>query len=287
MRHNLINNNCKLINLSNFQDNYGQEDDLYDDVLTSGSNNLNNSDNNIPSDHNVENESTNGSYQGGMHSIARRFQLYIGNLNWWTTDQDITDAIVGTGVSDFQEVKFFENRANGQSKGFCVVTLGSEGSMRIVMDNLPKKELNGQTPVVTLPTKQALNQFESQQKTRPTPPIPPNSQTPRMNPSGPMMNPNMPPQGNMHPRMMNPNNPMMRGPMPMQNNQMPMRMNAPPPMNHPNGPPMNNMPPRFQNNWNNGPMRPGGNMPGNRPPPMMNQGHMMNQPGTNFNSFFP
>lgn len=243
-------------------------------MLTSGSNNLNNSDSNVPPDHHTETE-TNGNYQGGMHSIARRFQLYIGNLTWWTTDQDITDAVIGTGVSDFQEVKFFENRANGQSKGFCVITLGSEGSMRIVMENLPKKELNGQTPVVTLPTKQALNQFESQQKTRPTPPVQnSNSQKPMQ--GGPMMNPNMPPQPGMHPRMMNPNNnPMMRGPMPMQNSQMPMRMGGPPPMNHPNAPPMNNMPPRFQNNWNNGP-RPGNpNMQsGNRPPPMM-----MNQPG--------
>ncbi|KAL7037736.1 hypothetical protein ACKWTF_009337 [Chironomus riparius] len=263
-------------------DNYGQEDDLYDDVLTSGSNNLNNSDNNVSSDH-AETE-TNGNYQGGMHSMARRFQLYIGNLTWWTTDQDIGDAVVGTGVSDFQEVKFFENRANGQSKGFCVITLGSEGSMRIVMENLPKKELNGQTPIVTLPTKQALNQFESQQKTRPTPPVPPNGQKPMQgNPMG--MNPNIPPQGNnMHPRMMNP---MMRGPMPMQNNPMPMRMgnpNVPPPMNHPNAPQMNNMPPRFQNNWNNGHPRPGNpGMQGNRPPPgMMNhQGPpgMMNQQG--------
>lgn len=61
-------------------------------------------------------------------------------------------------MSDFVEVKFFENRANGQSKGFCVISLGSEQSMRICMERLPKKELHGQSPVVTFPTKQALNQ---------------------------------------------------------------------------------------------------------------------------------
>lgn len=261
------------------QDNYGQEEDLYDDVITSGSNNMNNSgDNNVATEHNTETE-TNGNYP--VHSIARRFQLYIGNLTWWTTDQDISDAITSVGVSDFQEVKFFENRANGQSKGFCVITLGSESSMRIVMENLSKKELNGQSPVVTLPTKQALNQFESQQKTRPTPPAVPPNQKPMGNQG--MMNPSMGgPQG-MHPRMMNPN-PMMRGgPMQMQNSgpmQGPMQRmpgNGPPGMN---GPPMNNMPPRFQNNWNNGPPRPPSNgMPGNRPMGMnqgMNQGPPMN-----------
>ena len=59
-------------------------------------------------------------------------QLYIGNLTWWTTDQDIQDSVQNLGVSDFIEVKFYENRANGQSKGFCCVSLGSEASMRKV-----------------------------------------------------------------------------------------------------------------------------------------------------------
>lgn len=80
------------------------------------------------------------------------------NVSQWTTDQDITDSVTSIGVSDFIEVKFFENRGNGQSKGFCVVTLGSEHSLRLIMDRLPKKELHGQSPVVTFPTKQALLQ---------------------------------------------------------------------------------------------------------------------------------
>lgn len=48
-------------------------------------------------------------------------------------------AINDLGVNDVFEVKFFENRANGQSKGFCVVTLGSESSVRTVLEKLPKK----------------------------------------------------------------------------------------------------------------------------------------------------
>lgn len=159
--------------------------------------------------------------------------------------------------------------------------------MRVVMENLPKKELNGQNPVVTLPTKQALNQFESQQKTRPTPPVPPNSGKPGMGGMGGMGGGmGMPPQNMHNQRMMNPN-PMMRGPNPMmQNSQMQsmqrMQGNAPPLMNHggPNGPPMNQqMPPRFQNNWNGPPrgqMGPNGMGP-NRPPMNMNPMNPMNQ----------
>merc|ERR1719422_2195885 len=105
--------------------------------------------------------------RGGPGGEGKKWQLYIGNLTWWTTDQDIQDNVQNLGVSDFLEVKFYENRANGQSKGFCCVSIGSEASMRKVMDNFPKKELHGQKPVVTYATKQALHQFESQSKTRP------------------------------------------------------------------------------------------------------------------------
>lgn len=140
-------------------------------------------------------------------------------------------------MNDFQEVKFFENRANGQSKGFCAISMGSESSMRLCMDRLPKKTLHGQVPVVTLPTKQALNQFESQQKTRPNPPPPNAPRGPPQNmgpggPGGPGMNMNhmgggggggggMPGQCGPQ-RMMNPNGgggqpqQMMRGPPHMQ-----------------------------------------------------------------------
>jgi len=112
-------------------------------------------------------------------------QLYIGNLTWWTTDQDIQDAVLSIGVPDFVEVKFYENRANGQSKGFCCVSVGSDASLRKVMDILPKKEMHGQHPVVTYATKQALNQFESQSKTRP----------PQQPPSGSRPPPGVPPPG--------------------------------------------------------------------------------------------
>lgn len=219
---------------------------------------------------------TNGSYHGGTNHMApahvgRRHQLYVGNLTWWTTDQDITEAIKDVGVHDFLEVKFFENRSNGQSKGFCVVSLGSDTSSRMVMDRLTKKELHGQIPVVTMPTKQALNQFESQQKTRPVPPqqngprgpAPPNMGGPMQHQGPPpghqprMINPNMPPG---HLRSMQPNmggqpQHMQQGPPPGQG---PPRMQGPP-MHQGQGPPIQQQgPPRFQNQQWNGPPRPPG-----------------------------
>lgn len=114
-----------------------------------------------------------------------------------------------------------------------MISLGSEGSMRMVMERLSKKDLHGQNPVVTLPTKQALNNFEAQQKTRPTPP------------QGPTNGP--PPQG-MPPRMQGP--PMQGGPRPMMNPNGPPGNFRPmhPGMGNMQGPPgqMQGMPPRMQ-----------------------------------------
>ena len=158
-----------------------ETNDLYDDVLASSNANANANaggadgkaaETSSEGDKKTELESGSASAAAGSNSFPpspRRFQLYVGGLTWWTTDQDIQDAIQSIGVSDFLEVKFYENRVNGQSKGFCCVSLASEASMRVVMEKLPKFELHQQTPAVTYATKQALLQFESQCKTRPVP----------------------------------------------------------------------------------------------------------------------
>ncbi|RVE56763.1 hypothetical protein OJAV_G00224320 [Oryzias javanicus] len=76
----------------------------------------------------------------------------------------LTEAIRSIGISDVLEIKFFENRANGQSKGFALVCVGSEGSSRKLMDLLSKRELHGQNPIVTPCNKQSLSQFEMQSR---------------------------------------------------------------------------------------------------------------------------
>ena len=143
--------------------------DLYDDVITASTSKEEDKPASATITPKKEDMDTSSNSQGGsrQQQEGRRWQLYVGNLTWWTTDQDIQDGVINLGVADFIEVKFYENRANGQSKGFCCVSLGSEASMRKVMDLFPKKELHGQNPVVTYATKQALHQFEAQSKTRP------------------------------------------------------------------------------------------------------------------------
>eukprot|EP00058_Branchiostoma_floridae_P022982 XP_002608472.1 hypothetical protein BRAFLDRAFT_60947 [Branchiostoma floridae] len=100
----------------------------------------------------------------GVAYQGRRWSVYIGNLTWWTTDADLSEAILSVGVKDLLEIKFYENRANGQSKGFCVCHFGSEQSPRMLMDKLPRKDLHGQNPVVRPCNRQSLNEFEMQSR---------------------------------------------------------------------------------------------------------------------------
>ncbi|VDK80090.1 unnamed protein product, partial [Dibothriocephalus latus] len=91
---------------------------------------------------------------------GRRIATYVGNLTWWTTDVDLYTAFNNLGITDILEIKFHENRQNGQSKGFCVIVFGSEQSVRTAMEKLSKIEINGQTPVITYCTKHNLSLFE-------------------------------------------------------------------------------------------------------------------------------
>lgn len=102
------------------------------------------------------------SFQTNQTQYTKRVSCYIGNLTWWTTDKDLSEAIQGLGCSDLIDIKFYENKINGQSKGFALVTFGSDQTFRTLMDKLSKKQINGQEPVVTPFSRHYFNQFEEQ-----------------------------------------------------------------------------------------------------------------------------
>lgn len=49
--------------------------------------------------------------------------IYIGNLQWWTTDAQIEQLCSKYGVP--QKIRFFEDKASGKSKGYVLVTFDS------------------------------------------------------------------------------------------------------------------------------------------------------------------
>ncbi|KAJ8249732.1 hypothetical protein COCON_G00229480 [Conger conger] len=147
--------------------NVHEQIDLYDDVISPSANN-----GDAPEDRDYLDALPTAGGDGGKGAppnvvytyTGKRIALYIGNLTWWTTDEDLTDAIRSVGINDVLEIKFFENRANGQSKGFALVCVGSEASSRKLLELLSKRELHGQNPIVTPCSKQSLSQFEMQSR---------------------------------------------------------------------------------------------------------------------------
>ncbi|NWZ69885.1 CPSF7 factor, partial [Acrocephalus arundinaceus] len=92
----------------------------------------------------------------------KRAAVYVGSFSWWTTDQQLIQTIRSVGVYDVVELKFAENRANGQSKGYAEVVVASENSVHKLLELLPGKILNGDKVEVRLATRQNLSQFEAQ-----------------------------------------------------------------------------------------------------------------------------
>ncbi|CAF1124062.1 unnamed protein product [Rotaria sp. Silwood1] len=152
--------------------------DLYDDVITTQSSVTDFTDiTNTVNQHNTKLDHSNGSTTGrntpSSGYSGKRVSLYVGQLTWWTTDADLADAIHDLGINDLLEVKFHENRVNGQSKGFAVVTVGSEASSRIISEKMPKREIHGQNPTVLPGNKQSLSFFEGvTRKDAPMEPMP-------------------------------------------------------------------------------------------------------------------
>ncbi|WKY05667.1 hypothetical protein Q1695_006120 [Nippostrongylus brasiliensis] len=248
--------------------------DLYDDAIAPSSGEKSLAPTPIRSSHqngsNTQNHNTH-------HPDGKRYCCYIGNLVWWATDADVALQIKSIGLTDLIDMKFFENRTNGQSKGFALLVFASDLSVRTVTEQMPQRLIHGQAPVILPYTKASLNRLDeatSKMQSRPDPKAakkeeacmnmgtirigaaasgptgpPPMMGGPRMGPGGPMGG---------------------SGPMPM----MQMRPG-------PGGPPMN-----MSGGGPGGPGGAGGPMgPGammNRGPVMMgqpvNQGPMMGRP---------
>ncbi|XP_033484856.2 cleavage and polyadenylation specificity factor subunit 7-like [Epinephelus lanceolatus] len=95
----------------------------------------------------------------GRNSL-RKLSLYIGNFPWWTSDKDIICMAQTLGVRDIIEIKFAENKVNGQSRGFAEVVVTSDESFKLLLEKIPKCEINGERVDCRFATRQNLSVFE-------------------------------------------------------------------------------------------------------------------------------
>eukprot|EP01024_Parvocaulis_polyphysoides_P044836 TRINITY_DN4153_c0_g1_i5.p1 TRINITY_DN4153_c0_g1~~TRINITY_DN4153_c0_g1_i5.p1 ORF type:complete len:370 (-),score=109.62 TRINITY_DN4153_c0_g1_i5:365-1369(-) len=89
--------------------------------------------------------------QGGVGGgiATQGMSVYVANLSWWTTDEEIEKICSEYGT--VQEVTFFEEKANGKSKGVAQVQFAEAKSAMLCRDGLSGKMINNRACVVTFP----------------------------------------------------------------------------------------------------------------------------------------
>jgi RNA recognition motif-containing protein len=68
-------------------------------------------------------------------------KLYVGNLSFQTTSQDLQDLFAQAGTVESANV--IEDRATGQSKGFAFVEMSSEEEATAAIEQFNGKEVGG------------------------------------------------------------------------------------------------------------------------------------------------
>ena len=89
-------------------------------------------------------------------------EIFVANLAWHVSDNDIVKAI-GQDISD---LKIFEDRATGVSKGFCRITFASRAARCRAEEILSKTLISSCVPEVSSVTDDARHEFESRYRSR-------------------------------------------------------------------------------------------------------------------------
>eukprot|EP00126_Sphaerothecum_destruens_P000420 Sdes_comp10477_c0_seq1m2180 len=82
-------------------------------------------------------------HHGGVQSSS--CNIYVGNMSWWTSDEDLINRIQNAGAEELKDIRFFEEKMNGKSKGFAYLSFTSEKAASAAVERLSSEPLHGKT----------------------------------------------------------------------------------------------------------------------------------------------
>ncbi|CAI0458734.1 unnamed protein product [Linum tenue] len=85
--------------------------------------------------------------------------LFVGELHWWTTDAELE--VVCSQYGRVKEIKFYDERASGKSKGYCQVEFYESAAAAACKEGMNGFMFNGRACVVAFASPQTIKQMAS------------------------------------------------------------------------------------------------------------------------------
>ncbi|KAH8553623.1 hypothetical protein BGW37DRAFT_486447 [Umbelopsis sp. PMI_123] len=75
--------------------------------------------------------------------------LYVGELDWWVSDDDLKEPIMNVGIgAELKDITFYEHKVNGKSRGIAYLDFTTEEACSRAKAALEQTEFSGKLPVV-------------------------------------------------------------------------------------------------------------------------------------------